>query len=291
MAVAGGASSGVPSARAAGPVPAAGAGAAPAPSSSDPLAAPAVLFAERCSTCHTLGGGVRVGPDLLGVGQRRTKDWFARFVRNPSAAIDGADPIAVELFQKFQPVRMPEQPLTDVEVEGVWAYFAACTTKGGCQPVQLGPRWATDASEADVALGRDLFAGRHHLRRGGAPCFACHAVRGGALTRGGSTGDGVGLMGGGTLGPNLTFAYARLGEKGMTPVLAGTSSPAMHAIYKDAPLEEDEQFAVKAYLALLARDGTHPRGERDFLLLGLEGMGIVLGAFGLRAARKRKGTS
>lgn len=255
----------------------------------DPLAAPAILFSERCAACHTIGGGTKVGPDLLGVGQRRDKAWFARFVRSPSAVIDGGDAIAVELFKTFQPVRMPDQPLTDAEVDAVWAYFADCTTKGGCQPVATGPRWGTDATEQEVALGRDLFSGRHHLRRGGAPCFACHGVRSGALTATNRAGDGVGLLGGGTLGPNLTFAYARLGEKGVTPLLASMSSRPLHAVYDGAALEADEQFALKGYLAHLSRDGTAPRSEQDFFLLGLEGMGIVLGAFTLRAGLRRKG--
>lgn len=244
----------------------------------------AVLFSERCAACHNIGGGVKIGPDLLGVVQRRNKSWFAHFVRGPGAAIDGGDPIAGELYKKFQPVRMPDQALTDGEVDGVWAYFADCTTKGGCLPILTGPRWGTDATEQEIALGHDLFSGRVHLRRGGAPCFACHAVRGAGFDR-----DGLGLLGGGTLGPNLTFAYARLAEKGLTPLLESMASPVMHAVYEAAPLEADEQYALKGYLAQLSRNGTHPRRERDFFLLGLEGMGIVLGAFTLRARTVKNG--
>jgi hypothetical protein len=240
---------------------------------------------------------VKVGPDLLGVIARREKSWFARFARGPSAAIDGGDRIAVELFSKFQPVRMPDQPLTDVEVDGLWAYFTECTAKGGCQPVPIGPRWGTDGSEQEIAYGRDLFSGKHHLHRGGPPCFACHAVRGtvgpgsaaGPVARA-TVGDELGLMGGGTLGPNVTFAYARLGETGLGPFLGEMSTPVMRAVYQGTPLEDDEQFALKAYLAQLSRDGTKPRRERDFVFLGFEGLGIVLGAFSLRAGIGRRAT-
>ncbi len=253
--------------------------------------AAATLFTERCSTCHNIGGGVKVGPDLLGVVKRRDKSWFRRFVRGPSAAIDGGDPIAAELYQKFQPIRMPDQPLTDGEVEGVWAYFSDCTDKGGCVPVALGPRWGTDATEQEVARGRELFAGQRRLARGGAPCFACHAVRGDSAQKehglAGELGT-VGWMGGGTLGPNLTFAYARLGEKGLSPLLE-MSTPVMRAVYAGAPLEDEEQMALKGYLASLARDGTQPRRERDFFALGLEGMGLVLGAFTIRARARKSG--
>jgi mono/diheme cytochrome c family protein len=254
-----------------------------------PPSAAAALFAERCSTCHNIGGGVKVGPDLLAVVKRRDKNWFRRFVRGPSAAIDGGDPVAAALYKTFQPIRMPDQPLTDAEVDGVWSYFAECTDKGGCLPVATGPRWGLDATEEEIARGRALFAGQRRLARGGAPCFACHGVRGDGGDKGHGLGDDLGWMGGGTLGPNLTFAYARLGEKGVTPVLAEMSTPVMHAVYTGAPLEADEQMALKGYLASLARDGTRPRHERDFVFLGLEGMGLILGAFTLRSRTRRAG--
>ena len=241
----------------------------------------AVLFSERCSTCHNIGGGVKVGPDLFGVIQRRPKSWFAQFVRGPSRMIDAGDPIAAGLYQKFAPVKMPDQPLTDQEVDAVWAYFASCTDKGGCQPVALGPRWGVDGDADEVARGRAIFLGERRLQKGGAPCFACHNVR------------NEGWLGGGTLGPDLTFAYARLGEKGLAPVLTEMSSPVMRSVYGKATLEDDEVFAVKAYLADLARTGTFPRKDRDFFALGLEGMFVVLGGFvlrkGTRGARRPGG--
>ena len=33
------------------------------------------IFQSKCSACHSIGGGRRVGPDLAGVMERRTKDW------------------------------------------------------------------------------------------------------------------------------------------------------------------------------------------------------------------------
>ena len=244
------------------------------------------LFSERCSTCHNIGSGPKVGPDLLGVVDRRTKAWIAKFVRNPGAAIDGGDPIARDLATKFAGVRMPEQPLTDEELDQVLAYFAACTARGGCTPVATGPKWGTDGSDDEVTRGRDLFLGRRRLQHGGAPCFACHNVRA-AHGPGGVANEGV--MGGGTLGPDLTFIYARLGEKGLSPALQQMSSPVMRAVYGVSPLELDEQFALKAYFARLARDGTTPPREHDFLLLGLEGMALVVGFVALTSLRKKKG--
>jgi hypothetical protein len=42
------------------------------------------------------------------------------------------------------------------------------------------------------------------------------------------------------------------------------STPVMRSVYADAPLEDDEQFAVEGYLADLARDGAVSRKDCDF---------------------------
>ena len=51
------------------------------------------LFARKCGSCHTVGKGVRVGPDLKDVLQRRNRAWVERFVKAPSAMLD-SDPDA-----------------------------------------------------------------------------------------------------------------------------------------------------------------------------------------------------
>lgn len=236
----------------------------------------ALLFAQKCATCHNLGGGKKVGPDLLGVTDRRDKAWFTSFVKNPGALIDSKDSVASELFAEYG-VRMPELGLTDADAEGLWSYFAACTQKGGCTPVSVGPKWGTDGSAEDIAEGKALFYGEHRFTKGGPPCFVCHNAR------------DARALGGGSLGPDLTFAYARLGETRIEPQLVEMATPVMNAVYAKAPLSQPERFAVKAYLADLSRRGDPPRREHDFFWMGLEGMGLVLGAFVLAWDRKRAG--
>lgn len=234
----------------------------------------AIAFAEKCATCHTIGGGRKVGPDLLGVNQRRAQAWFTKFVGSPSAMIDGGDPVATQLFKEFG-IRMPELGLDATQIDGLWAYLAGCTEKGGCQPVALGPKWGTDGSPEDVASGKALFFGENRFAKGGAPCFICHNVRGAAV------------MGGGTMGPDLTFVYARLGERDLEPQLAGMTTPVMSAVYAHTPLTEVERFSLKSFFADLSRNGTPPRRERDFFWLGLEGMGLAIGGFVLAWGRHR----
>ncbi|MCP5115571.1 MAG: cytochrome c, partial [bacterium] len=43
------------------------------------------LFEAKCTSCHTIGGGPLVGPDLEGVTSRREPDWLARWLSEPDA--------------------------------------------------------------------------------------------------------------------------------------------------------------------------------------------------------------
>src|ERR1051325_12214375 len=65
------------------------------------------IFTTRCMACHTFGKGVKVGPDLKGVTERRQRDWIVKMVRSSSTMV-GSDPIAVQLFEEVQQQRMPD---------------------------------------------------------------------------------------------------------------------------------------------------------------------------------------
>src|SRR6185295_18635052 len=70
----------------------------------------AVAFDARCSTCHSVGRGVVVGPDLRGVTARHDGRWLRSFIRSSQSVIRSGDASAVALFRKFQRV-MPDHPL------------------------------------------------------------------------------------------------------------------------------------------------------------------------------------
>jgi cytochrome c2 len=230
----------------------------------------AKLFSQRCGSCHSVGEGDRVGPDLHGVLERRDEAWVARFLKSPGALIDSGDAVATGLLKQFNGVRMPDQALSEDERAGLFAFFRDCTAKGkgSCKPSPTA-KPGTDATPEEVARGRQLFEGTQALSHGGPACLGCHDVR------------GLGVAGGGTLGPNLTFTFARLGDRGLTPLLAKLDTPLMRELYAKTPLTEEEQYAVKAYLADVSRDGSRPRKDRDFFFLGVVGLIAALGFIGL----------
>jgi protein SCO1 len=65
------------------------------------------LFATHCAACHTIGHGVKIGPDLQGVANVRDSAWLARFISTPDKMLAEKDPIATELFEKYKRVIMP----------------------------------------------------------------------------------------------------------------------------------------------------------------------------------------
>ncbi len=89
------------------------------------------LFRTRCSPCHTIGGGEIVvgaskqplGPDLLGVTQKRPRDWLARWLADPERMLAEKDPIVMELRTTYNGVLMPNMRLNEVEVDALIEYL------------------------------------------------------------------------------------------------------------------------------------------------------------------------
>ncbi|MEE2664202.1 MAG: SCO family protein, partial [Myxococcota bacterium] len=73
------------------------------------------LFRTRCNACHTIGQGDGVGPDLIGIVEKRDPDWLARWLMEPDAMIAEEDPIALQILAEYGDVRMPNLRLTDIE--------------------------------------------------------------------------------------------------------------------------------------------------------------------------------
>jgi len=259
--------------------PAASASAAPAAAAAGEDVSPtALLFGKKCGGCHTLGEGDRTGPDLVGVTKRRDKKWIASFLENPGGVIDSGDPAANEMVTKFKGVRMPEQNLSPAELDAMIAYLEECTNKGGCKIATGKLKKASEATPAEIDMGRELFEGTRPLTNGGAACISCHNVR------------GAGPLGGGTLAKDLTFVYARLGDSGLSSALATTPFPLMKDIFAKKPLTPSEQFQLKAYFWSVHRDGTPPETDHNFLYVGFLGLGASLGLMGaVWSGRMRRG--
>ncbi len=80
------------------------------------------IFQEKCQVCHSIGAGKVVGPDLMGVTERREESWLKVQIQSPSVHLEQNDPIAMALLEEFR-LPMPDLGLTEQQVEAVIAYL------------------------------------------------------------------------------------------------------------------------------------------------------------------------
>jgi mono/diheme cytochrome c family protein len=191
------------------------------------------IFNQRCTACHTYGKGVKVGPDLKGATERRSRPWLRQFIRGSSGMIKAGDPTAKELFTRFKQQRMPDwSDLSDHQITAILDWFAA----SGPEQKEPDERLAETATVPEIERGRALFHGEARLASGGLPCAACHAIK-----------EGGGVVGGSLARP-LTDAYRRYQDRALTIFLKRPCSPREPERSASVYLLPQESFVLKAYL-------------------------------------------
>jgi len=81
------------------------------------------IFQSFCASCHTIGEGKLVGPDLAGVTSRREASWLVRQIKEPDSLIAENDPIAMQLVKEANGMPMVRLGLTDAQVSAVISYL------------------------------------------------------------------------------------------------------------------------------------------------------------------------
>jgi mono/diheme cytochrome c family protein/nitrate reductase gamma subunit len=195
------------------------------------------IFNQRCTACHTFGKGVKVGPDLKGVNERRPRAWLLKFIRSSQSMIDSGDAVAVELFQQFKQQRMPDwTDLSEEQIAAILDWLAA----NGPEQRPADERPAELATQSDIELGRAIFHGSTELSSGGMACASCHSL------------EEEGEVKGGSLGPDLTSSYADYRDRALTLFLKQPCFRRHPDSLSAAYLTPQESFAIKSYLRRVA---------------------------------------
>jgi mono/diheme cytochrome c family protein len=113
-----------------------------------------------------------------------------------------------------------------------------------------------------ASRGEALFTGKVRLRNGGPACISCHSVA------------GIPFPNGGTLGPNLTNAYKKLGPQGIQPAMRTLYFNVMTPIYDRHPLTPEEQTDLIAFFQEAA--SAPPAREDTQILVGISLAGCVV---------------
>jgi cytochrome c2 len=217
------------------------------------------IFQEKCTACHTVGNGPLVGPDLKGVTAQRPRDWLEQWISNPPAMIAKKDPVATGLLEQFHGVQMPDLGLSSSDVSALIAFLGTGTST----PAPAGQAAGAPAVKGDPEVGKELFTGVARFANGGPPCMACHSV------------GGIGALGGGQLGPDLTEVVARYGgAAAVNAFVAGTPTPTMKAVWSQHPLTDQERANVVAFLG--QAEVTQRPAEAIWQLVGVAVLGVVI---------------
>jgi protein SCO1/2 len=100
-------------------------------------------FSSHCAPCHTIGGGHKIGPDLAGVTKKRDPQWLARFIASPERLLTERDPLALDLFEKYKPVRMPSFNLNPTDTAAIIGYIDKQTANAAAGGLTSGARSPT----------------------------------------------------------------------------------------------------------------------------------------------------
>lgn len=230
-----------------------------------------------------------VGPDLANVTQRRDEDWLRDFISSSSSMIEEGDSLAQTLFQKFNETRMPDQELSEGEMDALLSYISSESPdekekevtaqkegKGGDGEEASEPR-----IEGDAEKGLKFFAGRQIFKNGGPSCISCHHVKN----------DGI-IVGGGRYAKDLTRAHHRLGSAGIKGMLESPGFPEMKEAYDDEPLTKEEVAHLTAFLKKAEEERLSQAGmdmSGGFLFWGaIIGVPLFLLLIALIWVRRRK---
>jgi mono/diheme cytochrome c family protein len=231
----------------------------------------AVDFKTNCMSCHTIGGGRLVGPDLKDVSQRKERAWLSRFIVDPAAVLASGDAYALRIQSESRGVVMPNVPGMSLDrAQAILDLIVAesALEKSQFAGVQISERPFT---RKDVQRGREIFLGMRRLTEGGPACVSCHSVK------------GIGVLAGGGLAPELSAVYERLsGRKGLATWLSAPATTTMQSVYENQPMDATADILpLLAYFADLAQDPPESSQASTliFILLGLAGAAATLMIF------------
>jgi len=107
------------------------------------------LFKSYCASCHSPGNNALVGPGLAGVYDKYERDWLYKWIKNSQSLIEAGDAQAVAVYEQYNKVLMPAQPVNNEEIDQILAYIkdynenapveetaATAATEGGGVPME-----------------------------------------------------------------------------------------------------------------------------------------------------------
>lgn len=239
------------------------------------------IFKSTCSTCHTIGKGRLVGPDLSGVYNKKDIQWLINFIRSSQKMVKSGDTAAVAIFKEFNNIPMPDNNYSDQQITGIIDYIKANdpggkTAQPAQQPAQQSAQGDTSkqggkGDSLKTAAGDTLnkpagdslkAAAGNQPADSTALQYTTESISvGRAIFNGYSPLQNKGspclschnirdqsMIGGGRLALDLTFSFSKLGPAGINAILTNPPFPAMRFALQNNPLTPEEKNALISLL-------------------------------------------
>ncbi|MBI5539688.1 MAG: c-type cytochrome [Bacteroidia bacterium] len=217
------------------------------------------IFKKACASCHTIGGGRLVGPDLQGITLKRDNNWLVKFITNSQSLINSGDADAVSIAAEYNNSVMPPATISEGEINSI---ISLIDSKGSGGPKKKTVDYLLKATSENVTKGYYLFTGRKRFKNNGPTCISCHTVN--------CIGNG------GLLAKDLTLSYNTMKGEGIKALLESPAFPAMLNAYSNNKLEENEIYNLAAFLRSTATYKIpskyyEPKIANKFYLFGITG--------------------
>jgi mono/diheme cytochrome c family protein len=197
------------------------------------------LFTQKCSGCHTVGGGVLVGPDLANCSKWTASDLSVAVKRMETSTgpLSSDDVAGLVHFLQGGAVT---QGKSETNSPGKGEVLSPEGEKSAiiAAPVAVLP------DQASVEHGRRLFFGEDAFAKGGLSCIACHQ----------SEGANKVADAGSNLGPDLSLIGKKMPYSALVSACEKAPFKIMRSAYEANPLTHEEAQAVAAYLSGLKGD-------------------------------------
>ena len=83
------------------------------------------LFKSYCAACHSTGTNALVGPGLAGIGDKYEREWLYNWIKDSQGLIESGDADAVAVFEEFNKVPMPAQPVNNEQIDAILDFIKA----------------------------------------------------------------------------------------------------------------------------------------------------------------------
>jgi mono/diheme cytochrome c family protein len=194
-----------------------------------------LLARLNCQGCHKLNNVERpmLGPDLSSVGNKVTREWIYKWLKEPRTVLDKDGNVTVNGYESGDESRMPKFRLKEEEIKALSAFLSAQKAKP-IEAYKINPTVVAAWSKNPELVSQGEVRFRQMM------CTTCHPV---AVTRGGET-----KLIGGNIGPELTKVGSKVNEEWLVAWLRNPQSYLAHNNMPRYGWSDEDLYKVSQYV-------------------------------------------